>query len=74
LTQRKSDSQAQATLLFQQVGRFLIQLMALRFHQLRQLQLMAGQQSQPFARPVRLNQAEQVMDSKLHPELLLEAP
>jgi hypothetical protein len=46
--------------------------MARRFHQLRQPQLMAGQQSLPFVRPGHLNQAAQVMDFKLHPELRLE--
>jgi hypothetical protein len=60
------------TLHIQQVGRFLTQLMEQRLLQLRQQQLMDGQQSQPFARPVRLNQAEQVTDFKLHPELRLE--
>jgi hypothetical protein len=33
---------------------------------------MVGQQSQPCARPVRLNQVVPAMDFKLHPELLLE--
>jgi hypothetical protein len=46
--------------------------MAQHFHQLRQQRQVDGERSQLFARPVRLNQAEQVTDFKLHPELRLE--
>jgi hypothetical protein len=60
------------TLRIQQAGRFLTQLMARRFHQLRQQLLTAGQQLQLFAQLVRLNPVAQVMDFKLHPGLRLE--